>query len=126
MTSCASPTALLAALLLAGGAEASPSNKWRLQFSGNSESSGSIVIRVTGNTAQPITVEVQIPFDKSENEVAEKVEIALDAVLPEEFYNVERDDGEDVLIKKRWFKENFEVLILGNTVKGVRINLDKE
>jgi hypothetical protein len=39
---------------------------------------------------------------------------------------VEVDDGEDVLVKGRDRVEPYSVLIAGNTVKGVRINVDKE
>ena len=119
-------TLLLAALFFSSLAAADTSNKWRLQFSGNSESSGTIVIQVTATGSAPISVEINVPFDKSENEVAEHAEKALDAVLPEDIYHVERDDGEDVLIKKKFGEENFEVLIVSNNVKGVSINLDKE
>jgi len=57
-----------------------------------------------------------------ENAVAKAVVKSLKEQLPEDSYHVERDDGEDVLIKKRLGEENFDVEIVSNTVKGVRIN----
>jgi hypothetical protein len=39
---------------------------------------------------------------------------------------VERDDGEDVLIKKRLGADRFEVEVQSNTVAGVRIRRDRE
>jgi hypothetical protein len=62
----------------------------------------------------------------SENEVAEQAMNFLAANLPNDIYHVERDDGEDVLVKRRMGAENFELVIVSNTVEGVRINLDKE
>ena len=41
-------------------------------------------------------------------------------------FHVERDDGEDVLIKKRRGNSDFGVEIMSNSVKGVRINIDRE
>jgi hypothetical protein len=45
--------------------------------------------------------------------------------LDEKVYKVERDDGEDVLVKKRK-GPNFELKLVESTVKSVRINVKKE
>lgn len=102
------------------------SNKWRLEFSGNAESSGTIVIEVQPEGGETIRAEIQVAMDRSENEVAKRVVTVLEALLPEETYNVERDDGEDVLVKKRMGEENFALRIISNSVQGVRIELEKE
>jgi hypothetical protein len=96
---------VVATLLLAASlsAQAKPSNKWRLEFSGGADSDG------TG-----------------ENHVAKDVVKGLKAQLPEDGYHVERDDGEDVLIKKRHGAADFDVEVVSNTVKGVRIHPDRE
>jgi hypothetical protein len=39
---------------------------------------------------------------------------------------LERDDGEDVLIKKKWGAADFEIEIVEVSVDGVRINPDRE
>jgi len=41
-------------------------------------------------------------------------------------YDVELDDGEDVLLNRRLFRRRFEVRIESNGVRGVRINRDQE
>jgi hypothetical protein len=46
--------------------------------------------------------------------------------LPRDAYHVERDDGEDVLIKKRHGAANFGLKIVSNSVKHVRINPQRE
>jgi len=104
----------LAALLLfaAAAAQASTSNKWRLQFSGGADSDGVIVIAIKDGTG--------------ENSVAKAVVEGLKEQLPKDHYHVERDDWEDVLIKKHHGDPNFGVEIVSNTVKGVRINPDRE
>jgi len=119
---------LLALLLLAAAlaVEAKPSNKWRLQFSGGADSDGVIVLRLTPKGGEPLTAEIAIEDGTGENAVAKRVVEGLKEQLPKDQYHVERDDWEDVLIKKKLGEENFDVEIVSNTVKGVRINPDRE
>ena len=62
----------------------------------------------------------------SENNVAKQIVSILREQLPEDGYHVERDDGEDVLLKKRMGAANFELSVVSNSVEGVRLNLDRE
>ena len=88
---------LLSLLLVTSLTNAAPiENKWRLQFSGNAESSGELVLAFT-------------PKDGAATEV-----------------RVEVDDGEDVLVKRRWGRPRFNVSLVSNSVEGVRLNLDQE
>ena len=118
--------ALVLGAVLASSALANPSNKWRLQFSGGAESDGMIVLRITPVGGEPMTVEVAIEEGTGENAVAKAVVEACRDQLPDDGFHVERDDGEDVLIKKRHGAANFDVEIVSNTVKDVRINPDRE
>ena len=104
----------------------STSNKWRLQFSGGAESDGVIVIRLLPKDIEPLEASINIKKGRGENGVAKDVVKGLKKQVPKDRFHVERDDGEDVLIKKRHRTENFGVQIVSNTVKGVRINPDKE
>jgi hypothetical protein len=117
---------LVLTLSFAASAAASTSNKWRLQFSGGADSDGIITILVHPKGGEPIQAEIAIEDNTGENAVAKAVVKGLKQQLPSDGYHVERDDGEDVLIKKRHGAANFEVKILSNTVKGVRINPDRE
>ncbi len=117
---------LLLSALLATAALASPSNKWRLQFSGGAESDGVIILKLTPVGGEPLTVETTIAKGTSENAVAKAVVKACRDQLPEAAFHVERDDWEDVLIKKRHGAADFDVEIVSNTVKDVRINPDRE
>lgn len=115
----------LALLLATGTAWADTSNKWRLQFSGAAESPGEIVLAVREPAGDTFEVVVVIEGNDGENRVSSKARRALAKALPFG-WRVERDDGEDVLVKRRWFHPRFEVVQLRSTVKGVRINLDRE
>ena len=116
----------LSLLMLAATALADTSNKWRLEFSGGADSDGVIVIQLSPKGGEPVEAKIAISKHTGENAVAKAVTKALKEQLPSKIYHVERDDGEDVLIKKRRGAENFGVKIVSNTVKGVRINPDKE
>lgn len=121
-------TTILALTLAATAAAdaSSTSNKWRLQFSGKADSDGVIVIQLEPKGGEPLKAEVAIENNTGENGVARDVVKGLKAQLPGDIFHVERDDGEDVLIKKRRGAADFGVTIVSNTVKGVRINPDKE
>lgn len=110
----------------AGAATAMPlENKWRLQFSGNAESSGTLVLVVTSKDGEPRRVDVAIAEGTGENRVAKTVRDRLREAIGEDF-KVEVDDGEDVLVKRRFGRPRFNVAVEANYVEGVRLNLDQE
>ena len=114
------------ALFVGATALAHSSNKWRLQFSGGSHSDGEIVLEFRPKGGEAFTVHIPVPADESENAVAKTVTAVLREKLPSEAFHVERDDGEDVLIKKRHGTANFDLIVVFNSVKHVRINPDPE
>src|SRR5688572_14943884 len=83
--------------LLAGAADLSYSNKWRIECSGNAESAGTIELRITSRDGQSTAVSVPIERGRGENGVARDIRDALRKQLPSGTYDVETDDGEDVL-----------------------------
>jgi hypothetical protein len=116
----------LALTTFVAGAFANPSNKWRLQFSGKANSDGEIVLHLTAPNEQPFVAHIAVKDNTGENGVAKTVVKALKVQLPEDRFHIERDDGEDVLIKKRRGTPDFDVEIVSNTVDGVHINPDRE
>jgi len=102
------------------------SNKWRLEFSGNAESDGVIVVQLLGVGEIIAEVPTQITRGTGENQVARQVSATLRGALDANRYEVEVDDGEDVLIKRRGSGPDFEVRVLSNSVRGVRINTQRE
>lgn len=118
--------ALLALPAAALAVTTSPSNKWRVEFSGGADSDGAIAMKITPKGGAPIDASIDIKKGTSENHVAKAVVEGLKAQLPKEAYHVERDDGEDVLIKKKHGAADFGLEIVSNTVKGVRIHPEHE
>ncbi|GHC10702.1 hypothetical protein [Thermomonas carbonis] len=100
-------------------------NKWRVEFSGNAESAGRIVLQVAPAKGEPIRAVAEVVNGRAENDVARDVGAALQAVASDH-YNVEVDDGEDVLLKKQGGEGDFVVTVVENTVQGVRIDIDAE
>ena len=117
----AASLALAASTAAADGVE----NKWRVEFSGNAESAGRIVLQVAPAKGEPIRAVAEIANGRAENEVARDVGAALQAVASNH-YNVEIDDGEDVLLKKQDGERDFVVTVVENNVQGVRIDIDAE
>ena len=115
----AAPVAIEAA------ADAPRSNKWRLQFSGAAESAGELVFAVRDEAGAAYEVVVAIEGNDGENRVASKVRRALDRELPRG-WRVERDDGEDVLVKRRLYHPRFAITLVRSTVGDVRVSVDRE
>lgn len=119
---------LVAALALsAGPADARPSNKWRLECSGNAESAGTITLVMAPRGEPELSFEIAVKHRTSGNGVARAIRDALEAdPRASARWRMDVDDGEDVLIKKRRGQPVFDLRIGGNTVKGVRLNPDRE
>ncbi len=117
---------LLLLLISSSLIASSASNKWRIEVSEGAKSNGLIIFRLTPEGSSPIEVTVHINDGLRENKVAKAIKTAFKEQLPAGNYHVERDDGEDVLIKKRRKTKNFKLELISNSVKAVRINLDKE
>jgi hypothetical protein len=113
--------ALVAFAATAAGVE----NKWRLEFSGNAESDGRIVLELSPSEGEPIRASADIARGLGENAVARRVRGALQAAAGGR-YGIEVDDGEDVLVKKHDGERDFIVTIVENSVRGVRIGVDAE
>ena len=108
------------------GNNSSLSNKWRIQVSEGAKSTGTMIFRVTPQGQPPVDITVGIVEGARENKVAATIRSAFRVQLPEDGFRIERDDGEDVLIKIRGNTPRFALSLISNNVKSVRIRLDKE
>jgi hypothetical protein len=116
--------AIALSLMIAAPAFASQSNKWRLEFSGAAESAGEMVFEIVPSGRAPVRVSVLIERNDGENRVARKVKTAIDRQAGK-WVDAELDDGEDVLVKRHFFRR-FSIVLVSSTVKDVRINFDHE
>jgi hypothetical protein len=122
--------AALAASVLAGGAvladDAKPSHKWRIEVSEGANNDGTIRFVVTPVGGELTTVEVPIKKGRGENDVAKDVRDGLIRALPKGVYEVEVDDGEDVLVKSKDPAPKFSLSMVDSTVKGTRIHVEHD
>jgi outer membrane lipoprotein-sorting protein len=102
------------------------SNSWRIEVSEGANSDGEFVFNLTpkGGTTQVITIKVD--DGTSEDHVARVIKRGFEKQLDTSKYDVEIDDGEDVLVKKDLTEPVFALEIVSSTVKSVRLRLQKE
>jgi len=102
------------------------SNKWRIQVSEGAKSDGEIVFRFAPEGVDAYEVAVPVAKGTGENAVARRIRDVLREKLDRAAFTVEVDDGEDVLVKRTASGGNFDLKVVSNSVKAVRINLDRE
>lgn len=118
--------ALAAAFLVAGtAAAAEPSNKWRLAVDGRTTADGAIVLRLTPKDGTPTEVETAIRKGTSENDIAHQLVKQLKSAVGKQ-YHVERDDFEDVLVKKKMGQADFTLELVSSSLPGVNLKFKRE
>jgi hypothetical protein len=102
------------------------SNKWRIKVNHDADSDGTMMFRVTPKDQDPIDVTVNVKDGTKENRVAVAIREAFQDQLPKGDFHIERDDFEDVLVKKRMGADRFGLEMVSSDVKGVKIRMHKE
>jgi predicted small lipoprotein YifL len=102
------------------------SNSWRIEVSEGANSSGEFVFHVTPKGGQTQVVTVKVDNGESEDRVARTIKNAFEKQLDTKKYDIEMDDGEDVLVKKDFTEPRFALEVISSTVKSVRLRLQKE
>jgi outer membrane lipoprotein-sorting protein len=102
------------------------SNSWRIEVSEGANSDGEFVFHVTPKGGQTQVVTVKVDNGESEDRVARTIKNAFEKQLDTSKYDIEIDDGEDVLVKKDLTEPRFALEVISSTVKSVRLRLQKE
>ena len=102
------------------------SNAWRIEVSEGANSDGEILFRVTPKDGTSQDVKVVIDNGTSEDHVARVIKNTFEQQLDTSRYDVEIDDGEDVLVKKDLTESRFALVLVSSTVKSVRLHVQKE
>ena len=116
----------------AEGAAAAPdtnldySNAWRIEVSEGANSDGEILFRVTPKDGTSKDVKVVIDNGTSEDHVARVIKDTFEKQLNTSRYDIEIDDGEDVLVKKDLTEPRFALVLVSSSVKSVRLHVQKE
>jgi hypothetical protein len=120
------PLLLALAVLSLSLTSQADSNKYRIKFNHEAKVDGELVFVVTPGGDEPIVVTVEIPEGMNENRAANKTETALKRELERSMFHVERDDFEDVLVKKDRGEEDFDLKLKSNTVDGLSVKVHRE
>lgn len=101
------------------------SNKWRLQVSEGANNAGVMHFRVTPKGGTAIDIPVALKDGRGEDGCARDIRDTFKKTLDKNTFKVELDDGEDVLVKVRK-GPNVAIELVESTVKGTRVNFDRE
>lgn len=118
--------ATLLLLAIPFGVLASPSNKWRAEMSGKAKVDGEIELSFVPEGGTATSVVIAIPKKTGENTAARIVRDTLRQTFGKDVYQVEVDDGEDVLVKAHGSTPHFDLVVVRNTADGLRIHLQHE
>ena len=102
------------------------SNSWRIEVSEGANSSGEFVFHLTPKGGQTQVITIKVDDGESEDHVARTIKKGFEQQLDTRKYDVELDDGEDVLVKKDLTEPRFALEVVSSTVKSVRLRLQKE
>lgn len=116
------PAALLTAMV-ASAADLGPTHKWRIELNHKTDQHGALILRIAPAAGEPVDVETKFPADMRENHAARLLCDTLQASLDEQTYHVERDDGEDCLVKARDHRSKFMVTLVSSTLTGLEIRI---
>lgn len=112
-------------VVVAAGVDAKPDNKWRIKCNGSTRAGGEVVLSIEPEGGKPVEVVIAIPGGTSENAAAVIIRDSLKVPL-RDTHKVERDDWEDVLVKKRYKQPDFELILQDNTAEGLSIKVKEE
>jgi hypothetical protein len=121
-------SAFVTALMLAAAAsvaQADPAAKWRIQFGEYSANDGAITFHVAPEGGTGVDVETKISKGSGASSVARKVKDSLKASLGDG-YDVETDDGQDVIIRAVSKTPKFDLTLAGSTLAGTSVRFKKE
>ena len=129
-------TALLAAsLALAQAPAAAPTasteklsytDDYRISVDDDANSDGEIVFRVTKKDGTTKDVTVAIKKGTNENSVAGAIKKAFVEQLGTKDYNIEMEDGENVIIERSGGKGDTSLVLVSNSVKNVDVKVHRD
>lgn len=120
--------AFLAALVLAAAAsiaQADPAGKWRIQFANYTNNDGAITFHLAPEGGSAVDVETKISKGSGATTVARSVKDAFKAKLGDG-YDVETDDGQDVIVRAESKTPKFDLTLAGSTLAGLSVRFRKE
>ena len=99
---------------------------YRISVDEDAESDGEIVFGLTPKGGTTQEVKVAIKKGTGENNVAGEIKKAFAAQIGTKDYNIEMEDGENVIIERSMGAKNYSLVLLSSTVKGVTVKVHRD
>ena len=103
------------------------SDDWKIEVKGRANSAGTISFKLTfepgedGTAADPVSIDVLVPNDAKDNDVAETIANNFEAVLGDENFKINQSWGENVTVKAKKETADFELAMTSSSVQGISI-----
>jgi len=99
---------------------------YRISVDEDAESDGEIVFGLTPDGGTTQEVKVAITKGTSENNVAGEIKKAFKAQIGTKDYNIEMEDGENVIIERSMGAKDYSLVLASSTVKGVTVKVHRD
>ena len=99
---------------------------YRISVDEDAESDGEIVFGLTPKGGTTQEVKVAIKKGTGENNVAGEIKKAFAAQIGTKDYNIEMEDGENVIIERSMGAKDYSLVLLSSTVKGVTVKVHRD
>jgi hypothetical protein len=99
---------------------------YRISVDDDANSDGEIVFRVTKKDGTAKDVTVAIKKGTNENSVAGAIKKAFVEQLGTKDYNIEMEDGENVIIERSGGKGDTSLVLVSNSVKNVDVKVHRD
>jgi hypothetical protein len=99
---------------------------YRISVDDDANSDGEIVFRVTTKDGTAKDVTVAIKKGTNENSVASAIKKAFVEQLGTKNYNIEMEDGENVIIERSGGKGDTSLVLVSNSVKNVDVKVHRD
>jgi len=99
---------------------------YRIAVDEDAESDGEIVFGLTPKGGTTQDVKVAITKGTSENNVAGEIKKAFVAQIGTKDYNIEMEDGENVIIERSMGAKDYSLVLVSSTVKGVTVKVHRD
>jgi hypothetical protein len=99
---------------------------YRISVDDDANSDGEIVFRVTIKDEGAKDIVVKIKKGTNENAVAREIKKAFEEQLGTRHYNIEMEDGENVIIERSGGKSNTSLVLVSNSVKNVDVKVHRD
>jgi hypothetical protein len=99
---------------------------YRISVDEDAESDGEIVFGLTPKGGTTQDVKVAIKKGTNENNVAREIKNAFVAQIGTKDYNIEMEDGENVIIERSMGAKDYSLVLASSSVKGITVKVHRD